>query len=65
MESIIDTLSEARPATGSPVAVVAHTTKGKGVSYMEDDYKWHSRVPTEEEFAQAMRELDAKEGELP
>ncbi|MEE8331291.1 MAG: transketolase [Acidimicrobiia bacterium] len=59
MTSIVDTLSAAREAKGDPVAVVAHTVKGKGVSYMEGDYSWHSRVPTSEEFEQAMRELDA------
>jgi transketolase len=40
-----------------PVAVVAHTVKGKGVSYMEDAFKWHARVPTDEELAIALAEL--------
>jgi transketolase len=42
--------------------VIAHTVKGKGVSYMEGDYTWHSRVPSDEEFALAMRELGEVEG---
>jgi transketolase len=44
-----------------PVAVVAHTVKGKGVSYMENVFKWHARVPTEEELTIALTEL----GEIP
>jgi len=60
--AFLEVMEEAKAIEGSPVAVVAHTVKGKGVSYMEGDFKWHSRVPTEEEFAQAMRELGAEEG---
>ncbi len=54
---ILSTLAAAKKVSGAPVAVVAHTVKGKGVSYMEGNYKWHSKVPTDEEFAQAMAEL--------
>jgi transketolase len=46
---------------GGPVAVIAHTVKGKGVSYMENVFQWHAKVPTEEELAVALTEL----GELP
>jgi transketolase len=49
---------------GKPNLVLARTTKGKGVSFMEDSSGWHHRVPTEDEFAQAMRELDAAERNL-
>jgi transketolase len=60
---ILTTLEAAKEFDGGPVAVIAHTVKGKGVSYMEGNYKWHSKVPTDEEFAQAMDELgEAKEG---
>lgn len=43
--------------SGRPVAVVAHTVKGKGVSFMEDDNNWHYRVPTADEVQAAWREL--------
>jgi transketolase len=43
--------------SGKPVALVAHTVKGKGVSFMEDDNNWHYRSPTAEERRQAHREL--------
>ncbi|HWB27260.1 MAG TPA: transketolase [Chitinophagaceae bacterium] len=46
-------------APGKPSLVIAHTTKGKGVSYMEDEIKWHHGVPTQEQYAQAISELDA------
>lgn len=46
------------PATeGKPVAVVANTIKGKGVSFMEDRVEWHHKVPTAEQVEQALKEL--------
>jgi transketolase len=59
---ILATLKAAQRTEGTPVAVIAHTVKGKGVSYMEGDYTWHSKVPSDEEFAQAMRELGEVKG---
>jgi transketolase len=43
---------------GKPNLVIAHTIKGKGVSYMENQLKWHHGVPAEEQLADAMEELD-------
>ena len=40
-----------------PTAIIAHTVKGKGVSFMEDDNNWHYRVPTEHEVKLALDEL--------
>lgn len=45
---------------GKPHMIIAHTVKGKGVPFMEGAFKWHSNVPTDEEYAQAMDAL--KEG---
>jgi transketolase len=42
---------------GKPVCVIAHTTKGKGVSFMENSVLWHYRSPQGEEYARAMKEL--------
>ncbi len=50
-------LGAARQAHGAPVAVLASTVKGKGVSFMENAYSWHSRVPTGDELRQALEEL--------
>lgn len=63
MDDIVATLSRARDETGAPKVIVAHTIKGKGVSYMENDFSWHSRVPTDEELATALSDLGvSKEG---
>ncbi len=43
--------------SGKPVALIAHTIKGKGVSFMEDDNNWHYRAPTAEEVVRANEEL--------
>jgi transketolase len=45
------------PGSGKPTAIIAHTIKGKGVSFMEDDNNWHYRTPTEEEVRLAREEL--------
>jgi len=49
---------------GKPTCVIAHTVKGKGVSFMENVVKWHHGVPSEAELAQAMHELDEAEARL-
>jgi len=50
--------------SGKPNLVLAHTVKGKGISFMEDKVAWHHRVPTDEEYALALQELDASEKKL-
>ncbi len=47
--------------SGKPVALVAHTVKGKGVSFMEDDNNWHYRIPNEQDTERAVRELGMSE----
>ncbi len=50
-------LSTVPDSSGKPLAIVAHTVKGKGVSFMQDDNNWHYRIPKAEEVEQAKREL--------
>ncbi len=57
MPEVLATLEAAAQPEGRPVAVIAHTLKGRGVSFMEGDYAWHMGVPTPEQFATAMAEL--------
>lgn len=57
--ALIDVLKNVPDATGKPVAVIAHTVKGKGVSFMEDDNNWHYRIPNADEMKSALSELDA------
>ncbi len=54
----------ARKVTDQPVCIVAETVKGKGVSYMENAVGWHGKAPNDEQFEQAMAELEAAEKEL-
>ena len=53
---------EARKTKGMPTAIIAKTIKGKGVSFMEDQAGWHGKAPNDEQYAQAMEELE-KSGE--
>lgn len=57
MAAVVEALETCRELEGSPAALVAHTVKGKGVSFMENDFSWHSRVPTDKELAKALEEL--------
>ncbi len=59
--SALNTLFDRLSSTGDmPTLVLAHTTKGKGVSFMENNASWHHHVPTEKELAQAMSELNSQ-----
>ena len=55
--SLIAAFRNGRAAVGVPTVVLARTIKGKGVSFMERRWYWHSRVPTPDELGQAMAEL--------
>lgn len=48
------------PVEGMPTVVIANTIKGRGISFMENVGKWHHGVPSEAEYAQAMKELEAR-----
>lgn len=50
-------VEEAQTTRGKPTIIIAHTVKGKGVSFMEDQYDWHARVPTQQELVAALAEL--------
>ena len=56
--------AEAKTVKGQPTAIVMSTTKGKGVSFMENDAGWHGKAPNDAEFEQAMAELNAAMAEL-
>ena len=53
---------EAKATKGMPTAIIAHTVKGKGVSFMENQVGWHGTAPNDEKYAVAMEELE-KAGE--
>ena len=56
MKQIVDALKQAGSGD-KPTMIIAETVKGKGVSFMEGQYKWHGAVPNEEQYAQAVKEL--------
>ena len=61
-EQIKEAFAKANAVTGKPVAIVAKTVKGKGVSFMENKASWHGVAPNDEQYAIAMEELE-KAGE--
>ncbi len=56
--------AHAREVKGTPTAIILHTIKGKGVSYMEGQVGWHGKAPNDEEYQIAMAELRARLAEL-
>ena len=52
---------QAKQVKDKPTMIIAHTIKGKGVSYMENNYAWHGAAPNKEQYEQAMKELGGLE----
>ncbi len=65
LEQLVHALGTTPAERGKPTCVIAHTIKGKGISYMENAPLWHYRMPNEEELAMACRELDINDIEGP
>lgn len=61
-EQILDALDEAEGVKGCPTYIIAHTIKGKGVSFMEHQSSWHGVAPTSEEAERAIAELRQRAG---
>jgi transketolase len=59
-QAILDACDEAKTIKGMPTMIIAHTIKGKGVSFMENTYQWHAQVPTDEELTRAVAELTSR-----
>jgi transketolase len=59
MAALVQTLTQHahEGAPGLPTAVIAHTVKGKGVSFMENQFAWHAKPPTDEQCAAALADL--------
>ena len=60
-DSLEKAFAEAKQYKGAPSVIIANTIKGKGVSYMENNYGWHGKAPNEDEYKQAMEELKEAE----
>ena len=63
-DQIAAAFAQARETKGVPTAIVMKTTKGKGVSYMENQAGWHGKAPNDEEYEIAMTELRAQLAEV-
>lgn len=63
-DSIAAGLKEARETKGAPTAIIMKTTKGKGVSFMENNVGWHGKAPNDEEYAIAVADLEKIDKEL-
>ena len=63
-DDIRKAFEEARTVKGMPTAIIAKTVKGKGVSYMENQASGHGTAPNDEQYAEAMKELEAIDAEL-
>ena len=58
MDQLKAAFDEARATKGMPTAIIMKTVKGKGVSYMENAVGWHGKAPNDEQYAQAMEDLE-------
>lgn len=58
MRSIIDAVNMAKAVTNKPCVIIAYTVAGKGVKFMEYDYKWHGVAPNDEQAEEALSQLD-------
>jgi transketolase len=61
LEALMNALDEAEKTKGRPAVILAHTVKGKGVSFIENQVKWHGIAPKKDELEKALRELDEKD----
>ncbi|NLI22875.1 MAG: transketolase [Clostridiales bacterium] len=57
--AVLAAVETAKRRAGAPSVIIADTVKGKGVSFMENQYLWHMKAPSDQEYAQAMAELES------
>ncbi len=63
-DALIAAFEQAKQCKGKPTMLLLHTIKGKGVSFMENNYAWHGKAPNDEQYEQAKAEVEAKLAEL-
>ncbi len=63
-DALLQAFADAAACKGKPTVLLLKTTKGKGVSFMENNAGWHGKAPNDEQYAQAKAELEAKLAEL-
>ena len=60
-DEIEDAFNKAKSTSGKPTAIIAKTVKGKGISFMENQCGWHGKAPNDEEFEQALKDLEVSQ----
>ena len=60
-DELRNAFNQAKNEKEKPTIIIAHTIKGKGVSFMENNYAWHGAAPNQEQYEQAMEELGGLE----
>ncbi len=60
VREVLDALDRADDIHAQPSVIIARTTKGRGVSFMEYDHRWHGGSPTPDQYQQALAELRGK-----
>ena len=63
-DALRNAFNEAKETKGMPTAIIMHSLKGKGVSFMEGSVDWHGKAPNDEEYAVAMADLAKIDEEL-
>jgi len=64
LADFVDAVREAEAVYERPTAIIAHTIPGKGVSFMERDFRWHGKPPSPEEADKALKELRTLGGRI-
>jgi transketolase len=64
MNDLIGVLSNTPAKKGKPTCIIAHTVKGKGVSFIENNKAWHHKVPTAQQMTDATKELNLKKEDI-
>ena len=64
MGQIVAACGQARESAAQPTIIIARTVKGKGISFMENDFNWHAKPPTDADLRQAQEELAGQEAAL-
>jgi len=60
MPAILESIENTQKEKEKPSVIIAHTIKGKGVSYMEDECDWHGKAPNDQQLSDALQEIDAR-----
>ncbi len=63
-DALVNAFEEAKACKGKPTVLLLNTVKGKGVSFMENNFGWHGKAPNDEQYEQAKAEVEAKLAEL-